>query len=251
VNERLIYTNNTMKLALITGANKGIGLETARQLARDHGFTVLLGARDAQRGTAAALELQAQGLNVRFIAIDPMDSESVRLAAKFVKEEYGHLDVLVNNAGTIDKDDLTAPASVPTQALRDTYDINVFAVHEVTRTFWPLLELSQAARLVNVSSILGSLTIHADPEGAMKDYKLIAYDSSKAALNMMTVHYASQWKNTPHKANAIHPGSVKTDLNQSGDIDVVEGAKSSVELATIGADGPNGSYSHLGKTLPW
>jgi len=240
-----------MKLALITGANKGIGLETARQLARDHGFTILLGARDPQRGTEAMNLLRGEGLDVHFLHIDPTDAASIEAAALLVRADYGHLDVLINNAGTIDKDDMAAPATVPTQALRDTYDINVFAVHEVTRTFWPLLELSEAARLVNVSSILGSLTIHADPEGAMKDYKLIAYDSSKAALNMMTIHYASQWKNTPHKANAIHPGSVKTDLNQRGDIDVVEGAKTSVELATIGADGPNGSFSHLGKTLPW
>jgi len=239
------------KIALITGANKGIGLETARQLARDHGFTVLLGARDGERGTEAMNLLRGEGLDAHFLHIDPTDAASIQAAALLVRADYGHLDVLINNAGTIVEGDMAPSATVPTQVLRDTYDLNVFAVHEVTRAFWPLLELSEAARLVNVSSVLGSLTIHSDSEGPLKDYKLIAYDSSKAALNMMTVHYASQWKNTPHKANTIHPGSVKTDLNQRGDIDVVEGAKSSVELATIEADGPNGSFSHLGQTLPW
>jgi len=168
-----------------------------------------------------------------------------------VRADYGNLDVLINNAGTVVEGDMAAPASVPTQALRDTYDINVFGVHEVTRAFWPLLELSEAARLVSVSSAGGSLAMHSDFEGPMKDYKFIAYASSKAALNMMMIHYAWQWRNTPHKANAIHPGNVKTDLNQGGDIDVVEGAKTSVEMATIGSDGPNGTFSHLGQTLPW
>ncbi len=239
------------KIALITGANKGIGLETARQLAQDHGFTVLLGARDAQKGNAAATQLQEQGARARFVALDPTDAESVAAAARWVEEEYGHLDVLVNNAGTIVDGDFAAPAQVPLSALRDTFEINVFAVHAVTQAFWPLLEKSDAARLVNVSSALGSLTLHADLDGPMKDIKIIAYDSSKAALNMMTVHYASQWKNTPHRANTIHPGEVKTDLNPGGKIGVEEGARTSVELATIGVDGPNGGFFHLGQTLPW
>ena len=239
------------KIALITGANKGIGLETARQLARDHGFTVLIGARDQGRGRAAAEELQAAGLDAQFVQIDPTNGASIERARAEVEEKFGRLDVLINNAGTIDNADYVAPASAPTQALRDTYEINVFALHAVTTAFWPLLEKSDAARLVNVSSVLGSLSIHSDFNGPLKDFKIIAYDSSKAAVNMMTVHYAWQWRGTKHKANAIHPGSVKTDLNQSGDIDVTEGAKSSVELATIGADGPNGTFSHLGQPLPW
>jgi len=239
------------KIALITGANKGIGLETARQLARDHGFTVLLGARDAERGTEAMNLLRNEGLDVHFLHIDPTDAASIEAAALLVRADYGHLDVLINNAGTVFEGDIAAPASVPTQVLRDTYDINVFGVHEVTRAFWPLLELSEAARLVNVSSAGGSLSMHSDFEGPMNDYKFISYASSKAALNMMTIHYAWQWRDTPHRANAIHPGGVKTDLNPHGDIDVVEGAKSSVKLATVGSDGPNGTFSHLGQTLPW
>ena len=143
------------------------------------------------------------------------------------------------------------PAQLPLEALRATYELNVFALHAVTQAFWPLLEKSEAARLVNVSSQLGSLTIHADFAGPLKDYKLLAYDSSKAAVNMMTVHYAWQWRETPHRANAIHPGSVVTDLNPGGDLTVEEGAKTSVELATIPNDGPNGTFSYLGENLPW
>ena len=242
---------NTKKIALITGANKGIGLETARQLARDHGFTVLLGARDEKRGTDAANELQHEGLDVQFLLIDPTDVASIERARAEVEEKFGHLDVLVNNAGFISEADYALPAGVPTQILRDTYEVGVFGVHQVTRAFWPLLEKSDGARLVNVSSVLGSLSIHADFDGPMKDFKIIAYDSSKAALNMMTIHYAWQWRNTNHRANAVHPGQVKTELNPGGEIGVEEGAKSSVEMATIPNDGPNGTFTHLGETLPW
>ena len=238
-------------IALITGANKGIGLETARQLARDHGHTVLLGARDQTRGEEAAAKLRAEGLDVQFLAINPTDDASVTAAAREVESRFGRLDVLVNNAGVLVEADYAPPAHVPIAALEETFRLNVFGLARVTQAFWPLLEKSPAARLVNVSSILGSLTIHADFEGPMKDYKLIAYDSSKAAVNMMTTHYAHQWRNTPHRANTIHPGSVKTDMNLQGELTVEEGAKTSVELATIGPDGPNGTYSHLGKPLPW
>jgi NAD(P)-dependent dehydrogenase (short-subunit alcohol dehydrogenase family) len=238
------------KIALITGANKGIGFETARQLAHK-GYTILLGARDTTRGEEAAEILKKEGLDVQFIALDPTDTASVAAAVQEVESKFGHLDVLINNAGTIFEGDYQPASLVPTSVLRDTYELNVFALHEVTRAFWPLLEKSEAARLVNLSSLLGSLSIHADFEGIFKDYKILAYDSSKAAVNMMTVHYAHQWKDTPHCANAVHPGSVKTDLNPNGDLTVEEGAKTSVDLATIGADGPNGGYFHLGQTLPW
>ena len=242
---------NNKKIALVTGANQGIGFETARQLARDHGFTVLLSARDEKRGTDATKELQNEGLDVQFILLDATDVASIERARAEVEEKFGRLDVLVNNAGHLVPEDWAAPATVPTSALRDTYDLNVFGVHEVTRAFWPLLEKSDAARLVNVSSGLGSLTLHAS--GALDAHKPlpIAYSSSKAALNMLTVNYASQWKDTPHRANTIHPGIVKTGANPHGEISVEEGAKSSVELATTPNDGPNGTFTHLGQTLPW
>ena len=239
------------KIALITGANKGIGLETARQLARDHGFTVLVGARDVGRGQEAVSELTGAGLDAQLLLIDPTDADSIAKAAAKVEADYGHLDVLINNAGTIAEPDRGAPATVPTDAVRETYELNVFGLHEVTLAFWPLLEKAEAARLVNVSSAVGSLTINADPNGPLANYHLLAYSSSKAAVNMMTVQVASQWEKTPHRANAIHPGSVKTDLNPGGDLTLEEGAKSSVIMATISNDGPNGTFTHLGETLPW
>ncbi len=239
------------KIALITGANKGIGLETARQLARDHGFTVLIGARDEKRGQEAADELESAGLDAHFLLLDPTDAASIERARAEVEEKFGRLDVLVNNAGTSVPEDLAAPASVATSVLREVYDLNVFAQHEVTRAFWPLLERSEGARLLNVSSMAGSLAAQSDFAGPMKDFQSIAYMSSKAALNMMTVSFAKAWQNTPHRANAIHPGSVKTELNPGGELSVEEGARSSVELATIPNDGPNGTFSHLGQTMPW
>lgn len=239
------------KIALITGANKGIGLETARQLARDHGFTVLLGARDEKRGQEAADELNSAGLDARFILLDPKDAASIDRARAEVEKHFGHLDVLVNNAGLMVKEDFAPPATVPTSALRETYDLNVFGVHEVTRAFWPLLEKSEAARLVNVSSAVGSLSLQSDFEGLLKDVKPIAYASSKAALNMLTVHYAWQWRDTPHRANTVHPGSVLTDGNPIGKLSIEEGAKTSVQMATLPADGPNGTFSYLGEAMPW
>ncbi|AMR25493.1 hypothetical protein A0257_22645 (plasmid) [Hymenobacter psoromatis] len=242
------------KIALITGADKGIGFETARQLARDHGLTVLLGARDAKLGQAAALQLQKEGLDARFLLLDPNDAASVEAAAQQVAADHGHLDVLINNAGMFVKADTeTPPAQLPLADLRDTFEINVFALHQVTRAFWPLLEKAEAARLVNASSITGSLGEQTDPAGPFKDatQKMLAYDTSKAAVNMMTIHYAWQWRNGPHHANSAHPGDVKTDLNGAGTITVQEGAKTAVALATSGPDGPNGGFFHLGEQLPW
>ena len=239
------------KIALITGANKGIGLETARQLARDHGFTVLIGARDATRGTQAADELKAAGLDAHFLLLDPTDAASIERARSEVEAKFGRLDVLVNNAGKFEKADLVSPEQVPFATLHETFDINLFAAHAVTQAFWPLLEKSHGARLVNVSSSIGSLALSADFDGPLKDTDLMAYAASKAALNMMTLHHAKTWKDTPHRANVIHPGSVKTDLNAGGELTVEEGAKSSVEMAVIPNDGPNGTFSHLGQTMPW
>jgi len=236
------------KIALITGANKGIGFETARQLGLK-GYTVLIGARDQKRGQEAVDILVSEKINAQLIELDPTNPDSIQKAVTAVESQFGVLDVLINNAGKMSDADHAAPASVPLSAFRETYELNVFALHEVTRAFWDLLNKSKAARLVNVSSALGSLTLHSN--GGMGDFKVIAYDSSKAAVNMMTTHYAYQWKGTAHKANTIHPGSVKTDLNPNGELTVEEGAKTSVELATVADDGPNGKFFHLGNELPW
>ena len=236
------------KVALITGANKGIGFETARQLGKKN-FTVLVGARDEGRGNEAVKKLVGEDIDAQLLLIDPQNVDSIKRAVEVVESNFGVLDVLVNNAGLMVKSDFNPPSKVPTSAFRETYELNVFALHEVTCAFWPLLNKSKAARLVNVSSLLGSLSSHAN--GSLDAIKVIAYDSSKAAVNMMTLHYAFEWKNTPHRANTIHPGSVVTDLNPGGDIDVELGAKTSVDLATIPVNGPNGGFFHLGETLPW
>lgn len=236
------------KIALITGANKGIGLETARQLGQQQ-FTVLIGARDEARGKAAAETLKAEGIDAHFVTLDPTDAASVQKAVREVEARHEALDVLINNAGTLADGDFAPSAEVETAVFRETFEINVFTLHEVTRAFWPLLNKVPTARLVNVSSALGSLEMHAN--GSLDSIKVIAYDASKAAVNMMTIHYAHQWKGTPHRANAVHPGSVKTDLNVNGDLTVEEGAKTSVDLATRGDDSPNGGFFHLGNRLPW
>ena len=240
----------TQKIALVTGATRGIGLETVRQLAQQN-VHVLLAGRDRAKATEAALKLQQEGLPVEAIALDVNDANSIAAAAKDVEKKFGHLDILVNNAGIL-VDDVTKKSSEQTlDAWRKTFDTNVFAVVAVTQVFLPLLRKSEAGRIVNVSSILGSLTLHSDPTSGIYDFKVPAYDASKSAVNAWTVHLAHELRDTPIKVNAIHPGSVKTDMNSHGDIEVTEGAKSSVELALIGADGPNGSFTHLGKTLPW
>ena len=240
----------TKKIALVTGATRGIGLETVRQLAQRN-VHVLLAGRDRAKATEAALKLQQEGLPVEAIALDVNDANSIAVAAKDVEKKFGHLDILVNNAGIL-VDDVTKKSSEQTlDAWRKTFDTNVFAVVAVTQVFLPLLRKSEAGRIVNVSSILGSLTLHSDPTSGIYDFKVPAYDASKSAVNAWTVHLAHELRDTPIKVNAIHPGSVKTDMNSHGDIEVTDGAKSSVELALIGADGPNGSFTHLGKTLPW
>jgi len=240
----------SQKIALVTGATRGIGLETVRQLSQQN-VHVLLAGRDRAKATEAALKLQQEGLSVEAIALDVNDANSIAAAAKDVEKKFGHLDILVNNAGIL-VDDVTKKSSEQTlDAWRKTFDTNVFAVVAVTQVFLPLLRKSEAGRVVNVSSILGSLTLHSDPSSGIYDFKVPAYDASKSAVNAWTVHLAHELRDTPIKVNAIHPGSVKTDMNSYGDIEVTEGAKSSVELALIGADGPNGSFTHLGKTLPW
>ncbi|MBO9662095.1 SDR family oxidoreductase [Dokdonella sp.] len=241
----------TRKIALVTGATRGIGLETARQLARND-VHVLLAGRDRAAANDAAAKLRQEGLTVDAIALDVNDANGIAAAAKEVEAAHGRLDILVNNAGILAEDPTKKPSQQPLDAWRKTFDTNLFGVVAVTQAFLPLLKKSPAARIVNVSSILGSLALHTDPGSGIYDFKIPAYDASKSALNAWTVHLAHELRETPIKVNAVHPGYVKTDMNGgNGELDIPDGARSSVELALIGADGPNGSFSHLGQTLPW
>ncbi|MEV0156996.1 SDR family oxidoreductase [Micromonospora sp. NPDC050686] len=230
----------TTTLALVTGANKGIGYATARQLAAS-GMTVLLGARDETRGREAERALRADGADVRFVPLDVTDAESVAAAAKLVEREYGRLDVLVNNAGIVRADGTALPSETTLATLREVYETNVFGVVAVTNALLPLLLRASAARIVNVSSEVGSIAVMTDPQGALFGLTSVPYPSSKTALNMVTAMYAKELWDTPVKVNAANPGYCATDFNgHSGFRTAEQGAEVSVHLATLPADGPSG-----------
>ncbi len=234
------------KIALITGANKSIGKEIARQLGRDFGFTVLIGAR----GEEAAQELQRAGIDAQLLPLLVTDADSVAAAARLVAGKFGKLDVLVNNAG-IAKDS-GPPSSTSLDLMRETYETNVFAPVALIQAFLPLLRQSEAARIVNVSSGLGSLTQHGDPNWEFFDVKLLAYNTSKTALNAVTVHFAHELRDTPIKVNAADPGFTATDLNNhQGTRSVEQGARAAVRLATLPADGPTGKFFDEDGPIAW
>jgi NAD(P)-dependent dehydrogenase (short-subunit alcohol dehydrogenase family) len=241
----------TKKIALITGANKGIGLETARQLGKQD-ITVLAGARDEAKANEAAAELHKEGLDVHGIVIDVNDEGSIQKAAARIERDYGRLDILVNNAGVMLDDQKNKPSEQSLEVWRKTFETNLFGLVATTQALLPLLRKSAAGRIVNLSSILGSITLHATPGSPVYDSKLPAYDVSKSAVNAYTVHLAWELKDTPIKVNAAHPGWVKTEMGGEGaTMEIQDGAKTSVALATLGPDGPNGGYLHMGETLPW
>jgi NAD(P)-dependent dehydrogenase (short-subunit alcohol dehydrogenase family) len=245
---------NKGKIALVTGGNRGIGLETAKQLAQQ-GMHVLLGARNEAKGLEAAKKLKSDGQDVEFILLDVDDEKTHAKAAKVIEEKFGKLDVLVNNAGILiderSQGGFVAASKTPLAVFRKTFETNFFNVIALTQTMIPLLKKSTAGRIVFLSSGLGSLTLHSDPKSPIYNYKAPAYDVSKTALNGYAVHLAYELKDTPIKVNLAHPGSVVTDMNAHGDIEVSEGAKTPVALATLPADGYNGKFIHLGKELPW
>jgi NAD(P)-dependent dehydrogenase (short-subunit alcohol dehydrogenase family) len=232
------------KVALVTGANKGLGFEISRQLG-EKGFTVVVGARDQAKAEAAAAKLRAEGLDAHPVKLDVTKAEDVARLPEFFKEKFGGLDVLINNAGVNADND----QGTKLENLRKTYETNVFGAFAVTEALLPLLKESPAGRVVNQSSILGSLATVSAGVGA---WALPAYTSSKAALNMLTVVAAYELKDTKVKVNAAHPGWVKTDMGgDEAPLDVKEGAKTAVDLATLPDDGPSGAFIHLGQNLPW
>jgi NAD(P)-dependent dehydrogenase (short-subunit alcohol dehydrogenase family) len=239
------------KIALVTGANKGIGFETVRQLAKQ-GVHVILAARDGAKGSAAVGKLTAERLEVESLVLDVTDAASIAAAVQSVGANHGRLDILVNNAGVGIQDGTQKVSQQKLDTWRKTFDTNVFGLIAVTQAFMPLLEKSSAGRIVNLTSILGSLTLHADPNSPIYNYKVAAYNVSKSAVNAYTVQLAWELKDSKIKVNAVHPGHVKTDMGgAAAPMEIVDGAKSGVAMALIGDDGPNGSYTHMGKTLPW
>jgi len=245
--------NHPGKIALVTGANKGIGLETARQLGR-LGIAVVVAARDQAKAEQAVSALQDAGIDAVPLKLDVTSTADIQAAAALLESRYGRLDILINNAGINAENTWTGNNSqTVTQAqLRKTFDTNFFGVVELTQALLPLLKKSPAGRIVNLSSILGSLTLQADPGSPVAGSKALAYNASKTALNAFTIHLADALKDTSIKVNSAHPGWVKTDMGGAGaSMEVADGAKTSVELALFGEDGPNGTYSHLGNVLPW
>jgi NAD(P)-dependent dehydrogenase (short-subunit alcohol dehydrogenase family) len=231
-------------IALVTGANKGIGFATVRRLA-DRGWTVLLGARDAERGAAAAETLHG---DVTVLPLDVTSDESVAAAVKEVESRYGRLDVLVNNAGIIGPP--VAALDTGAEELLACYATNVFGPVRMTRAFLPLLRRSAAPRIVMVSSGMGSITLTGDPARVESTFVALTYPSSKAALNMITSQYARALPE--FRINAADPGYTATDLNgNSGFQTVEEGSDVIVALATVAPDGPTGAFFDRSGPVPW
>jgi NAD(P)-dependent dehydrogenase (short-subunit alcohol dehydrogenase family) len=236
--------------ALVTGANKGIGLAIAKGLA-SAGLSVWMGARDRSRGKEAVNSLRGEGFDVRFVEIDVADEASVRRAAETVGGEIGALHVLVNNAGIV-LDLQTPPSKLGMDEVKATYEVNVFGPIRVTQAFAPLLKAAGAARIVNMSSGLGSLTLITDPTSLFSTVNLLAYTSSKVALNAVTVSFAKEFEPFGIKVNAVEPGNVRTDLNgNSGLLAPEEGAETAIRMALIDKGSPTGGFFGSHGRQPW
>jgi len=245
-------------VALVTGANKGIGHEIARQLAA-HGVTVLIGARDAARGEAAARQLH----DARAIALDVTNADSIAAAAARIRRELGRLDVLVNNAGIANGGPRQAttleaitrsgtPSTAPLAEIRAVFETNVFGAIAVTQAMLPLLREAPAGRIVNVSSGVGSMTRISDPAYPMPRVGGVAYAPSKSALNAVTIAFAQELADTAIKVNAVCPGYTATDFSgHSGTRSVAEAAREPVRLALLDPDGPTGTFSNDAGPIPW
>lgn len=243
-------TATMQKIALVTGANKGIGLETVRQL-RALGVVVLLAARDLEKAQAAAKSLHDDGVHA--VKLDVTSEVDRKAIVRYITEQFGHLDILINNAGILlDPRGPNSTSTTPLSTLRETFETNFFSVVELTQELLPLLRKSEAGRIVNLSSILASQTFHATEGSPIYDSKTFAYDASKTALNSFTIHLAHELRGTKIKVNSAHPGWVKTEMGGEGaQMEIVDGAKTSIQLAMLPDDGPTGGYFHMGETLPW
>lgn len=235
------------RIALVTGANKGIGLEIARQLAQA-GLHVIIGARDDGRARAAVDDLASQGLTAQSLRLDVTDAASICAAASKIRQEHGRLDILVNNAGIFDPADGT-PGKASINAVRRVFETNFFGALAVTQEMLPLLREAAAGRIVNLSSSLGSLTLNGDPSSTYYAAQFIGYNASKAALNMLTVQLREELRGTPIMVNSVSPGFVKTDLTGYGTMTPAEGARLPVQYALAGEE--TGRFVEPGGTTPW
>lgn len=238
------------KIALITGANKGIGLEVARQLGAQ-GVTVFLGARNPHLGKVAEERLRTDGADAYFIQLDVTKPEIITRAADQLRAQHNRLDILINNAGVHGAGD-GPPGTVNPDAVRQALDVNFFGVLSVTQAMLPLVRNSLSGRIVMVSSGLGSLTLNGDPKWQFAGVKRLGYNGSKAILNMLTVQLAWELRDTRIKVNTVNPGFTATDLNgHRGTQTVAEGAAETVRQALISDDAPTGGFFETGGVVPW
>lgn len=235
------------RVALVTGGNKGIGLEVSRQLGMA-GVRVVIGARDVDRGTTAAAELKSQGIDAFCVQLDVTDERSITAAAQIIAETYGRLDILVNNAGIFDFAD-APPSRAAIDAVRRVMEVNFIGALAVTQAVLPLLSTSPAGRIVNVSSSLGSLTLNGDPTSTYYSQQFIGYNASKASLNMLTIQLHQELKETGVIVNSVSPGFVKTDLTGYGNMIPEEGARLPVQYALTATT--SGTFVEPENTTPW
>lgn len=241
-------------IALTTGSTRGLGLETAKQLAQ-RGFTSVISGRSNERLKHAREKLEDEGVVVETLLLDVTSDQSVNIAVETMLKEYGHMDVLINNAGVRVEQYGFSPTAQPMSAWYDTFSTNLFGTVRVTRAMIPLLARSKSGRVVNVSSLLGSITTHGDPESYTysDEFKsLPAYSASKAAINAWTVHLAYELRSSSITVNSVHPGYSKTDMNNgAGTYAVKEGARTAVSVALGEHTTTSGRFLHFDTELPW
>lgn len=241
------------KVAFITGANRGIGFETSKQLAKKN-TKVILGSRDLDKGKKAIEKLATEGINADLIQYDAFDLNAPQKVYDYISKEYKKLDILINNAGVLLTGNLfvTNSSSVGDKDIKDTFQTNLFSVISLTQKLLPLIKKSDAGRIVNVSTILSSLTLHSAKDSPISPAKEFAYNASKTALNAFTIHLANELKDTNIKVNSGHPGWVKTELGgPNAPIEVKDSFETSLRLATLDENGPTGGLFHKDETIPW
>lgn len=241
------------KVAFITGANRGIGFETSKKLA-ESGIKVILGSRDLNKGEEAVKKLSNFGIDADLVQYDALDEDAPQKVYDHILEKYKKLDILINNAGVLLTGNLfvTNSSTISDKDLKDTFQTNFFSVISLTQKLLPLIKKSNAGRIVNVSTILSSLTLHSAKDSPITPAKEIAYNASKTALNAFTIHLAIELKDTNIKVNSGHPGWVKTELGgPNAPMEVKESYKTSLRLATLDDEGPSGGLFHENDMIPW
>ena len=241
------------RIAFITGANRGIGFETSKRLAEE-GVKVILGSRDLDKGKEAVEKLSSINIDADLVQYDAFDLDAPQKVYDYIFEKYKKLDILINNAGVLLTGNLfvTNSSTITDKNLKDTFQTNFFSIVSLTQKLLPLLKKSKAGRIVNVSTILSSLTLHSAKDSPISPAKELAYNSSKTALNAYTIHLALELKDTNIKVNSGHPGWVKTELGgPNAPMEVKDSYKTSLRLALLDSDGPSGGLFHEEDTIPW